>query len=68
MLFFKKYGSRMHSDTKFGRRGRGVSYIDARQEKVLECHSDLHPSEKDLPEWRSGMFHKKIPPYVSKVM
>jgi hypothetical protein len=33
-IFVKKIGSRVHSDSEFGRRGRGVSYIDAREEKV----------------------------------
>jgi hypothetical protein len=27
--------------------------------KVLECHSSLNPSEKELPEQRSGVFHHK---------
>jgi hypothetical protein len=36
------------SGPKFGRRGGGISYIDSRK-KVLERHSDLHPSEKELP-------------------
>jgi hypothetical protein len=30
--------------------------------KVLECHSGLRPSEKELPEWRSGTFHHKNTP------
>jgi hypothetical protein len=26
---------------------------------VLECHFGLHPSEKELLKWCSGMFHHK---------
>jgi hypothetical protein len=53
------------SDPKFGHRGEGVSYIDARKKKeVLECHSSLCPSKK-LPEWCSSMFcHKNTPGYI----
>jgi hypothetical protein len=28
--------------------------------KVLECHSSLCTSEKELLDWRSGVFHQKI--------
>jgi hypothetical protein len=59
MLFLKKMAPECIVTQNSAGEGEVLSYIDARQEKVLECHSDLHPSEKDLPEWRSGMFHKK---------
>jgi hypothetical protein len=32
-IFLKKIGSETHSDPKFGRRGGGVNYIDARKKK-----------------------------------
>jgi hypothetical protein len=32
-IFLKKIGSGMHSDPKFGWRGGGVSYIDAREKR-----------------------------------
>jgi hypothetical protein len=31
------------------------------KKKVLERRSGLHPSEKELPERRSGAFRHKIP-------
>jgi hypothetical protein len=34
--FLKKNGSGIHSDLKFGQRGGGVSYTDARERKVPE--------------------------------
>jgi hypothetical protein len=61
----------MYCDPIFDRKGGGVSYNDARK-KVPEHHSSLHPSEKELPEWRSGMFwHKKkipLPITISKYL
>jgi hypothetical protein len=39
----------------------GVSYTDARK-KVLEHHSGLCPSEKELVEQHSGGFHHKNTP------
>jgi hypothetical protein len=63
-IFLKKIGSGMHSDSKFGWRGGGVSYIDAREKKIPEHHSSLCPSEKELFEQHSGLFcHKNILAY-----
>jgi hypothetical protein len=53
----KKIGSEMRSDTKFDRRGE--CYADARKKKVPGLRSDLRPSEKELPERRSGAFRQK---------
>jgi hypothetical protein len=66
-VFLNKIGSGMHSDPKFGQRGgcasyqRGgcATYVNARKQKVSECHSDLSPSEKELPERHSSTFHYK---------
>jgi hypothetical protein len=60
VLFFK-ISSGMHSDPKFGQRGGGVSYNDARN-KGSGMPSGLRPSEKELPERHSGMFHHKNMP------
>jgi hypothetical protein len=65
-MFLKKIGSRTHSDPKFDQRGGGVSYIDAR-EKVPGRHSGFRPSEKELPESRSGAFRqntRNTPEYI----
>jgi hypothetical protein len=51
-------GSGMQRVTQNSVGCNGVSYT----KKVLECRSDLYPSEKELPEWRCGMFHHKITP------
>jgi hypothetical protein len=32
------------------------------EKKVPECRSSLSPSEKELPEWSSGVFHHKNTP------
>jgi hypothetical protein len=50
--FSKEVSSGTHSGQKFGRKGEGVSYIDARK-KVPECLSGLHSSEKELQKWHS---------------
>jgi hypothetical protein len=43
--------------------GEGGCYLyQCQEEKVLEHHSSLHASEKELPEWRSGVFHHKNTP------
>jgi hypothetical protein len=55
------------SDPKFGRRGC-VCYTNARVKKVLECHSGLHTSEKEVPEWRSSTFCHKNTPSVTLEM
>jgi hypothetical protein len=35
------------------------------KKKVPECHSGLRPSEKELPQRRSGIFcHKNIPGHI----
>jgi len=57
-IFPKKIGSRTQSDPKFGRRGVVLVIPMPGKKKVLECHSGLHPSEKELPERRSST---KIP-------
>jgi hypothetical protein len=57
-IFLKKIGSRMHSDLKFSRRGGGVSYINAREKKILERYSGLRPL-KELPEQCSSKFSNK---------
>jgi hypothetical protein len=41
-----------------------VLVISLPPKKVPEHHSSLHPSEKELTEWRSGA---KIPKYTQKV-
>jgi hypothetical protein len=53
-----KIGSGMHSDAKFGLRGR-VLFIPMPGKKFLERCSGLCPSKKEVPEWRSGAFHHK---------
>jgi hypothetical protein len=40
----------------------GDSYTDAKGKKVLEHHSGLHPSEKELMDRYSGVFHHKNTP------
>jgi hypothetical protein len=49
----------MHSDPIFGRRWGLV--IPISWKKVPKRHSGLHPSNKELPELRSGTFHHKMP-------
>jgi hypothetical protein len=44
-----------------------VIYTDAR-EKVSERRSGSHPSDKALPERRSGDFRYKIAPFLTKHM
>jgi hypothetical protein len=40
----------------------------AGKKKVPESRSGLSPSEKELPERRSGAFrHKNVPGYVCKI-
>jgi hypothetical protein len=59
-ISLQKIGSGTHGVT--GRRGEGVSYIDARTKQVREPRSGLHPSEKELPERHSVAFrHKNTP-------
>jgi hypothetical protein len=44
----------------------GISYTNARKKEVSECRSSLHPSEKELLEWRSSAFgHKNTPSFRS---
>jgi hypothetical protein len=47
-VLLKKIRSGTHSDPEFGRRGGGVSYIDARKKKVPERRSGMRPCEKEL--------------------
>jgi hypothetical protein len=51
-IFLKKIHVGTHRDPKFGWRGGGIRYINARK-KVLERRSGLHPSEKELMEQHS---------------
>jgi hypothetical protein len=53
VLFFlkTKKGSGTHSDTKFG---QGGVVIPMPRKKVLECHSSMHPSERELLECKSS--------------
>jgi hypothetical protein len=53
-----KIGSGMHSDAKFGQRGR-VLFIPMPGKRVLEWCSGLRPSKKEIPERRSGAFRHK---------
>jgi hypothetical protein len=46
-IIVKKIGYGKHTEPKFSKRGARC-YINARK-KVLEHHSGLHPSEKELP-------------------
>jgi hypothetical protein len=52
IIFQKKIFSRTYSDPKFGRRGRGVSFFEARI-KDPERRSGFRPSEKERQERRS---------------
>jgi len=62
-IFQKKIVSRTYGDPKFGRRGRGVSYFEARI-KVPERRSGFRPSEKERQERRSDAFcHRSTPGY-----
>jgi len=59
----------MHSDTKFGRRGGGDRYTDARKKKKFPGrHSGLRPSEKQLHERRSDAFRHKNTLLITKQM
>jgi hypothetical protein len=42
-----------------------VLVISMPGKEVLECHSGLHPSEKEILEWWSGTFHHKSTPMYS---
>jgi hypothetical protein len=59
-IFLKRIGSGMQSDPKFSYRRGGVSYINAKK-KVLEHHSGLYPSGKELPEWHPDVLSQKFP-------
>jgi hypothetical protein len=62
--FLKKVGCGTHSNPKFGGKGGVASYIDARK-KGSGTPFVMIPSEKELPERRSGSFrHKSTPTYV----
>jgi hypothetical protein len=50
---------------KFWPERGGVSYTNARKIKVLERHSSLHPSEKELLKRRSSTFRQKNTPGCS---
>jgi hypothetical protein len=64
-IFPNKIGSRIHRVTHNlvgGGGGGGLVISMPGKKKVLECHSGLHPSEKELPELHSGAFcHRTIP-------
>jgi hypothetical protein len=61
VLFFLKKGSGMHTVTQYlvGEEGGGGLVTPMLGENILECHSGLRPSKKELPECLSGVFHHK---------
>jgi hypothetical protein len=64
-IFLKK-GSRTHRVAL--NLVRDGSYLYRSQEKkVLECNSGLHPSEKELTEWRSNAFRHKNTPDLREI-
>jgi hypothetical protein len=61
-IFLMKIGSGTHSNSKFGRRRGGISYINARGKKVPERRSGSRPFEKELMERHSGTKIHLVPP------
>jgi hypothetical protein len=43
-----------------------VLVISMPGKKVLKCHFMLCPYEKELPEWRSSVFHHKSTPVYTQ--
>jgi hypothetical protein len=64
VVFLKKIGSGMHSDSKISRRERGVSYIDANKKRVLERFLLRKNFQNGVP---AQFQHKNIPGYESSI-
>jgi hypothetical protein len=58
LFFLKKIGSRTRGDPKFGRRGKGVSYID-NGKKGSRMPFQLVPFGKELTEQCSVVMPQK---------
>jgi hypothetical protein len=63
-IFLKKIGSGMHSDKKFGQRGRGVRYIDARKKRFRNGIPACARSRKNF--W-NGVPSQKYPWFQSSL-
>jgi hypothetical protein len=58
----KKISSGMHRGTQNLVGEVGVLVIQMPGKMVPEYHSSLHPSEKELVDWRSSAFHYRATP------
>jgi hypothetical protein len=61
-IFLKTIGSETHRVTQNSVVEGEVLVTSMLGEKVVEHHSSLRPSQKELPEWRSSAPHHKNTP------